>query len=214
MVTLKFNPDLKPYMLKLNSMFTQYKLANVLSMRSKYSPRIYELLKCNEFKTQNYIDIQELRKLLRVEDIYPKYNDFKRFIILRAQKELNKLTDISFDFEEIKTVRKVTGIKFIVYYKKSNSKEKTLNNNASDEISVTLLNIDKDIEDKKTELELGVEQVLKIMKYHEVSIEEALKIYKSAKGLIDIDTLIKSIYLEKPIVFSGWFLQLSWRIDI
>ncbi|NGT79626.1 replication initiation protein, partial [Clostridium perfringens] len=40
-VELEFSPKLKPYMLKLNSMFTQYKLANILSMKSKYSPRIY-----------------------------------------------------------------------------------------------------------------------------------------------------------------------------
>lgn len=45
-------------MLKLNSMFTQYKLANILSMRNKYSPRIYEILKCNEFKQQGFIEIE------------------------------------------------------------------------------------------------------------------------------------------------------------
>lgn len=51
-VELTFSSYLKPYMLKLNSMFTQYKLANILSMKSKYSPIIYEILKCNEFKNK------------------------------------------------------------------------------------------------------------------------------------------------------------------
>lgn len=37
----------------------------------------------------------ELRKLLKTDNIYPKYNDFKRYIIHRAQKELKKLTDLS-----------------------------------------------------------------------------------------------------------------------
>ena len=61
-------------------------------MKSKYSPRIYEILKCNEFKKQGYIeiDIDELRKLLRCEEIYPFYADFKRRVIIRAQKELKK----------------------------------------------------------------------------------------------------------------------------
>ena len=68
-VELTFSSYLKPYMLKLGSMFTQYKLANILSMKSKYSPRIYEFLKCNEFKKQGYfyIEINELRRLLIVE---------------------------------------------------------------------------------------------------------------------------------------------------
>jgi plasmid replication initiation protein len=80
MVELEFSPRLKPYMVKLGTVFTQYKLANILSMKSKYSPRIYEILKCNEFKKQGYIeiDINELRNLLRCDDIYPLYADFKR----------------------------------------------------------------------------------------------------------------------------------------
>jgi plasmid replication initiation protein len=124
MVTLKFNPDLKPYMMQLSTVFTQYKLANILSMKSKYSPRIYEILKCNEFKKQGYIEIEvfELRKLLRTEDIYPLYADFKRFVIQRTQKELKKLSDINFDFEEIKTGRKVTSLKFFIKSNKAKNK--------------------------------------------------------------------------------------------
>lgn len=115
-VELEFSPRLKPYMLRLNNMFTQYKLVNILNMKSKYSPRIYEILKCNEYKKQRYIEIEveELRKLLKVEEVYPLYADFKRFILIRTEKELAKLTDISFDFEEIKTGRKVTSIRFYI----------------------------------------------------------------------------------------------------
>lgn len=86
MVELQFSPKLKPYMIRLGTLFTQYKLANILSMKSKYSPQIYEILKCNEFKNQGYveIDVQELRKLLKAENIYSKYNDFKRYVIKRT----------------------------------------------------------------------------------------------------------------------------------
>ena len=47
-ITLMFNPLLKDYLLELNGFYTQYKLCNVLSMKSKYSPRIYELIKFNQ----------------------------------------------------------------------------------------------------------------------------------------------------------------------
>ncbi|WP_195617514.1 replication initiation protein [Clostridium paraputrificum] len=137
MVTLKFSPDLKPYMLQLKEKFTQYQLANILSMKSKYSPRIYEILKCNEFKKQKYIDIEieELRKLIKADTVYPKYNDFKRYIIERTQKELKKTSDISFDFEEIKTGRKVTSLKFYIHQNKA----KIINEpTALDEVSVSV----------------------------------------------------------------------------
>ncbi|MBC2477884.1 replication initiation protein, partial [Clostridium beijerinckii] len=115
MVELEFSPRLKPYMLKLGGLFTRYKLANILSMKSKYSPRMYEILKCNEFKHSIEMEVDELRKLLKADNIYPLYNDFKRKVILQTQKELKKISDINFEFEEIKTGRKVTRLKFIIH---------------------------------------------------------------------------------------------------
>ncbi|NFF82831.1 replication initiation protein [Clostridium botulinum] len=107
-VELSFNPFLKPYMLQL-------KKNNILLMKSKYSPRIYEILK--HFKNQGSIEIElnELRRVLNIESLYPLYADFKRKIILQAQKELKKNTDIYFDFEEIKIGRKVIRLKFIIH---------------------------------------------------------------------------------------------------
>lgn len=115
-VTLKFSPDLKPYMLQLKEKFTQYQLNNILSMKSKYSPRIYEILKCNEFKNDGSIEIEilTLRKLLKADTIYPLYADFKRKVLEKTKKELEKLSDIHFTFKEIKTGKKVTSIKFYI----------------------------------------------------------------------------------------------------
>jgi len=130
-VELTFSPYLKPYMLKLNKLYTSYKLINVLRMKSKYSPRIYEILKCNEFKTQKYVEIEinELRKLLKSEDIYPLYADFKRKVIEKAKKELKELTDISFDYEEIKTGRKVTALRFKINSNENNEIAATVDDN-------------------------------------------------------------------------------------
>lgn len=177
-VTLKFNPDLKPYMLKLNTMFTQYKLANILSMKSKYSPRIYEILKCNEFKKQGYIEIEveELRKLLKADNIYPLYADFKRKIIIQTQKELKKISDISFDFEEVKTGRKVTALRFYIHQNKA----KIINEpTALDEISI---DVSEDSKQGDNSLSDGIKTIILMMKDHNITPSEAMKIYKSAKG--------------------------------
>ncbi len=115
-VELEFSPRLKPYMLKLNEMFTRYRLVNILNMKSKYSPRVYEILKANEFKKQGYIEIEisELRKILKAEKIYPRYYDFKNRILLPTKIELKRETDISFNFEEIRYGREVKSIKFYI----------------------------------------------------------------------------------------------------
>lgn len=182
-VQLEFSPKLKPYMLKLNSMFTQYRLANILSMKSKYSPRIYEILKCNEFKMQGYIEIEieELRKLLKTESVYPRYNDFKRKIIEQTQKELKKLSDIRFDFEEIKTGRKVTSLRFYIKSNKVKPKE-------FDEISATKAEEDNEI--PLNTLENTIKKIIAITD-NKLSSSEANSIWDDSEGNIHI---IQKVY--------------------
>ena len=192
-VELTFSSYLKPYMLKLGSMFTQYKLANVLSMKSKYSPRIYEILKCNEFKKQGYIEItiDDLRKLLKAETIYPLYANFKQKLLIPTQKELKKLSDIYFDFEEIKTGRKVTSLKF---YIRSNKNKAHKNNSASDEIAATVSNYKEEIPmDHEDEIKL----IILMMKDHNISALEARKIYNSACGDLKYITKIYNYFKNK-----------------
>jgi plasmid replication initiation protein len=182
-VELTFSPYLKPYMLKLNTMFTQYKLANILSMKSKYSPRIYEILKCNEFKKQKsiQIDLKDLRKLVKSENIYPLFADFKRKIIMQSQKELKKLTDISFDFEEIKTGRKVTSLKFHIHANKSIR--------VNEKVSVN-----RDIEEDKY-----IDKIKNIMDGHDITSLDAKKIYDSAKGDMEIISKVYNHFKNKKV---------------
>lgn len=127
-VELEFSPKLKPYMLQLKEKFTQYQLANVIRMKSKYSPRLYEILKANEFKRQGYeiVEVAELRRLLKAENIYPLYADLRRKIIDRALKEINQMSDIFIEYEEIKTGRKVTALKFYIRAQKTLQKQKAI----------------------------------------------------------------------------------------
>ena len=48
MVRLKFDPDLKPYLLQLKSYFTAYGLDNILKLKSTYAIRLYEILLNNQ----------------------------------------------------------------------------------------------------------------------------------------------------------------------
>ncbi|WP_148097605.1 replication initiation protein, partial [Clostridium tagluense] len=99
MVELEFSPKLKPYMLGLKEFYTSYKLDNVLSLKSKYSIRLYEILKSNAYRKCIEIEIEELKNMVgSKEKAYNIYNNFKNRIITKAQKELAEKTDINFDY--------------------------------------------------------------------------------------------------------------------
>lgn len=160
-VELEFSPRLKPYMLELNSKFTQYKLGNILMMKSKYSSRIYEFLKCNEFKKQKMVEfsLDELRQLLKAENTYLLYADFKRYVLNAAQKEINALTDISVEFEEIKKGRKVDKIKFYI------SKNKKYIENKIEIEEAATGEAEQDLDDLVDQLRGIIKEPLKIKEF-------------------------------------------------
>lgn len=123
-VSLEFSPKLKPYMLGLKEFYTSYRLANVLELKGKYSIRIYEILKSNEYKKTLKIKVDELREILKADTgSYLVYQNFKNRIIINAQNELEKLTDISFEFEEKKLGRKVDTLIFTIKSKEVKEKK-------------------------------------------------------------------------------------------
>ena len=204
MVELEFSPRLKPYMLQLKEKFTQYKLGNILAMKSKYSPRIYEILKCNEFKKQGYIEIEinDLKKILNSDNVYPRYYDFKRRVIEQSQKELKKMSDINFEFEEIRLGRKITSLKIYIHTDKSldKAKEPTFLPTAENEVSATI---------EEPEKETPIKKVMSIMSDSKITALEAKKIYDSSKKNLET---IKKVYDDgknKDIPnFIGWMISM------
>jgi plasmid replication initiation protein len=122
-ISFSFHPYLKPYLLELKKCFTSFDYKNIQRLQSKYSPRIYELLKQYEKIKVRTMEIKELRDLFLLENKYKKYIDFKRNVLLISQKEINLHTDISFDFEEIKDSRKIVSIKFHIHKTKIDDRQ-------------------------------------------------------------------------------------------
>lgn len=137
-ILVQFAPKLKPYLLNLKNNFVSYKLQNVSKLTSKYSIRVYELLKQYEFKKVFDFNLEEFRLLIGLDEFeYPRYSNFKQKILLKTYKELKEKTDIKFEFEEIKTGRKVTGIRFYIEKNKNFKKEQKLVDQTKQEIAVT-----------------------------------------------------------------------------
>ncbi|MFS0788865.1 replication initiation protein [Shouchella sp. 1P09AA] len=119
-VELEFSEMLRPYLLQLNQQLlsdnTSFKLGNVLSLKSKYSGRMYELLKQYEATGESrYYSIEEFRDILHVpNDVHQLYSKLKAKVIMQAKKDLENKTDIMFELKEYKESRKVVGVSFVV----------------------------------------------------------------------------------------------------
>ena len=115
--TIEFtvNPELIPQLLVLSE-FTSYYLKNIMHLKSAYSIRIYELLKQYASKENSgwwKVSIDDLRDILGIDKKqYKLYADFKRKVILVAQRELQETTDTAFAIEEHKRGRRVEMITF------------------------------------------------------------------------------------------------------
>lgn len=114
-VSLRFDPELKPYLLQLKSQFTKISIADTLQFKSIYAVRIYELLTQYGSIGKREISVDELRDYCGIEEKeYELYASLKRDVINRAKTEINAKTDYEIDYKELKRSRKVVGINFSI----------------------------------------------------------------------------------------------------
>lgn len=175
-LTMKIDEDMKEFYLSLN-WYTKYQLKNIMQFKSTYSFRLYELLKQYEKLGNRLITIDDLRSVLDIDTSqYPKYANLKQKVINVAVTEINSKTDlyINPDFEEIKTGRKVTSIKFSIRQNKT----------SKNEIAVT--------EEQKTETIKGQQTIedidnINIVKsiINNINDDGAMAILKVANGNIE-----------------------------
>ena len=194
-IELCFDDKLKPYLLQLKERFTKLSMDRAITFNSNYSCRIYELLKQYEKIGSRTLSIEALRTMFCIEpQEYKLYGDFKRKVLLQAQKEINvEKTDISFDFTEIKTGRKVTSIKFYI--------KSTVT--PIDEVCATT-------ESKTTNQEENiVKEIMAIMCDSKITALEAKKLSDSANG--DIHKIKEKYALAQNVSkidsVVGWMLK-------
>ena len=118
-VELCFDKKLKPYLLQLKGYFTQYELENVVSFKSAYSIRIYELLKAEQFKAgrseqfSKTFPYEELRSILGIADNeYSQFAFFRVNVVEVASREINANGDIKVEAGYLKAGRKVSHVVF------------------------------------------------------------------------------------------------------
>ena len=115
---------LEPYLLQLKSEFTKMKMAELMSFKSQYTGRIYELV--YQYKTigQRKMSIKTIREYLSIDITeYNLFGHFKSRVIDPAVKEINANTSIALSYITEKTGRKITDIVFTIKDKDSKNNE-------------------------------------------------------------------------------------------
>jgi len=116
-INIMFDPDMKPFLLELKNKYTQFDLIYTLTMRSKYSVRLYEILKSYE-KTGEPVQmsLQRFQELIGSE--YGRWQDIKRRIVEPAIKEINEVGDLRVLYTTKKKGKAIVGITFSVKLKR------------------------------------------------------------------------------------------------
>jgi plasmid replication initiation protein len=111
-IRVTLNPELQPYLLQLHRDFTAFRLGFAIRLQSRYSIRLYQLLKRWAYRGQAELSIDDLRVWLGtrrldrngevVEETLAPYKSFKARALQPAVDEINRESDLSVTLAEIK----------------------------------------------------------------------------------------------------------------
>lgn len=123
-VEVEFHPDLKEFYLDLKGNYTQMSKQILRTIPGSYSFRLYELLKQyaqgkifrREFLLKELYDMLAIKPhTTKKKSSYRSWSKFREKVILPAQKNFERHTDLVFDFTGwAKTGRAFTHIEFIM----------------------------------------------------------------------------------------------------
>ncbi len=111
--TIHFPPLISGFLLDLKDNFTYLELRFILSLKSLYSMRFFELCKKNLIIKNFKITVEEIKLMFGLKG-YKDYNNLKTKVIKVAYDELKERSTIYFEFEEIKEGRAVVALNFVI----------------------------------------------------------------------------------------------------
>lgn len=124
-ISFQFSRRVMPYLFELDKRlgFTQYELLSVSGFKSAYSIRLYELaVKLLGMRNQQ-VEIDELRRILQLDDKYQEFKRLKRDVINLACNEINEKSDLLLNAEPVKRGRKIIALEFQIAKKAKPKKE-------------------------------------------------------------------------------------------
>ncbi len=115
-VLLKCTEDAKEYIFNIENLgYLKYRLSLVVNLTSRYSYTMVLYLLDNRYRESWTIDLESLRAILSCNSpTYAEYKFFNNDILKKCKQEIESKTDLRFEYEPVKSGRKVAKIKFSV----------------------------------------------------------------------------------------------------
>jgi plasmid replication initiation protein len=108
------HPDIRDMLLELKGYFTKVPVMELVSCRSTYGQRLYELLYQFADTGIRLMSVEELRAKLNLQNKYKNFAHFRINVLKKAQKDVEKHTNMSFTWDEIKA-RKGRKIERLIF---------------------------------------------------------------------------------------------------
>nr|WP_205470286.1 RepB family plasmid replication initiator protein [Lactococcus lactis] len=129
-VTIRFSPEIMPYLINLKKNFTQHALSDISELNSKYSIILYRWLSMNYNQYEHYkckggrreeqveaycnpsISIRELREMTDTVNEFKRFYDFEKWILRQPLEEINDHTSFNVTYDKVKKGRSIDSIVF------------------------------------------------------------------------------------------------------
>lgn len=113
-LSLVLTDFIKPHLREIDILYTQYKFQYVISFKSQYSIRLYELLISGKYKSNTLlISVEEAKKKFGVDDgSYDRFDNFENRVLKVAIKEISQKSNMTITYEKIKKGRPVVDLLF------------------------------------------------------------------------------------------------------
>lgn len=111
-VSISFTKWVKPYLTELQGGYTTYRLLDIGRLKSAHAIRLYELLMRYQDTGFRIDKLSDLKHFFGVQDKYPRWVDFNRWVITPSIKNINESSNWKVTYKAIKKGRKIDRIEF------------------------------------------------------------------------------------------------------
>jgi plasmid replication initiation protein len=111
-IRFKWGEEVHAGLCNVRNGFKSYQLRNIAKLDTSHAIRLYEILLRYKDTGIRIIKVDELKEMLGIPDKYPVFNDFKRYTIEPAVKQLNAKSNINVKYINKKQGRKVSHLVF------------------------------------------------------------------------------------------------------
>lgn len=123
-VEVQISKTILPFYVELTSRYTEYSLLVAMSLKSKWSQRMYEL--CAQWRAAGgfQVGVNELKEMFKLEVKYTRFAAFKENVLEVAREEIKTLydkgeCDLYFNYGENKDGRTVNTLSFKIISKQT-----------------------------------------------------------------------------------------------